>query len=123
MANFVNVYLGPLVSTFQMDQGPSFTWNRAKKEVVSLISLSFNMVTCIIDPTISKPSLTKGIKLKTGEIKQKTLVVGGANKGQSKNVYKVSEYFSPLHSITNALILICIQFTIANQPNKLFVVK
>lgn len=78
-------FLGPLVSTFQMDRGgTSFAWEKSQKEVVPTIAVSFNVVTCTIDPVTSKPTLIETEYPIAGDIAQQAMVIGGADKGRSK---------------------------------------
>ena len=85
--------LGPLISTFEMDRPSTFAWGKPRKEDIPTITVSFSTITCDIDPITSKPSLVESEHPQTGDIGQKPMALSGADKGRSKNVYKVWFWF------------------------------
>jgi hypothetical protein len=77
-----------LRSTFAPDVGVS-----AHKQVVSTsVTISFNRVICTINAETGRPSLTESSDIETGLIEQDTMFLSAADRGKTKDVYKVSNY-------------------------------
>ena len=63
----------------------------AKQITVSkTIDIEFFTITCTIDPVTGVPDVTETSTSSTGQIAQQPLLLSAADRGLSKDVYKVS---------------------------------
>jgi hypothetical protein len=66
--------------------------------VSTSIKITFNRVICTINAETGRPSLTELNNVETGLIERDTMFLSAADRGKTKDVYKVSHYtLNPSH--------------------------